>query len=182
MARVNLLPWRQQQRLVRHRYFYLALVMTVIVAVAPMYLLSNLIDTQLAQQQVRNQLLQAEIANANLVIDQIQLLEAKRQTLLTRAEQVQRLQQSRAKLVKVFNELVSVVPDGINLKKLTRSGGVLRMEGIAESHDHVSLLLRQLDQSAEFVESKLDWVKRTSTDDNGVRVFSLEVNETNPDS
>ncbi len=62
MARINLLPWREEQRQERQRQFMMTLLMTAITGVVLVFLVGMVFDQQIRHQQYRNDLIKKEIS------------------------------------------------------------------------------------------------------------------------
>ncbi|MDO8826597.1 PilN domain-containing protein [Methylophaga sp.] len=177
MAHINLLPWREEKRQERQKQFYIAMGLTLAFAILVFYFFTSYMNGLLSEQNQRNNFLQQEITKLDIQIKEIQDLEKKRDRLLARMQVIQDLQQSRPKVVKVFDSLVRTVPEGTHLQVLTREGDKLIVQGVAQTNARVSVLMNQLDQDPEFSESKLRIVQRTSSRDDAIRQFTVEVNE-----
>ena len=99
MARINLLPWREELRKEKQRQFLsilgLVFVLGVVVVMSYKYTVGMQIDTQVQ----RNNFLKAEIKSLEKQIKEIEKLEAERQQLIDRMEMITSLQQSRPKIV-----------------------------------------------------------------------------------
>jgi type IV pilus assembly protein PilN len=180
MAHINLLPWREEKRQERQKQFFTALAVGVIFAAAVFYGAVVFVDSLITEQNNRNAYLQNEIAQLDIKIREISKLEQERARLLARMQVIQELQASRPKVVKVFDSLVRTVPEGAYLEQVTRQGATLSLNGVAQSNARVSVFMRQLDDNAEFEESKLQVIQRTSTSADAIRKFSLSVSETKP--
>lgn len=178
MARINLLPWREERREERQKQFYIALGLTSAFAILILYIVISYANDLIEQQTQRNQFLQQAIAKVDLEIQKIQALEKTREKLLARMEVIQELQQSRPKIVKIFDSLPRIIPDGVNISTLIRTGDRLSFDGVAQSNARVSVFMRQIDESPEYGESTLNVIKRTSTRNEAIRTFTLEVRET----
>ena len=61
MARINLLPWREEQRRERQRQFMSSLLLTAILGVVLVFFAGFVFDQKIAHQQARNALVQKEI-------------------------------------------------------------------------------------------------------------------------
>lgn len=177
MAHINLLPWREELREERQKQFYIALfagfVFAALVLYAVMTYANNLID----EQNQRNSFLQQEIAKVDKKIKEIKDLEKQRGRLLARMQVIQELQESRPKIVKVFDSLPRLVPEGVNLERVKRAGNSINFDGVAQSNARVSVFMSQVDENEEYDESRLNVIKRTSSNDNAIRKFTVEVNE-----
>lgn len=182
MAHINLLPWREERRQERQKQFYFALVAGLVFAAAVLYLVVVYADNLIAEQNQRNTFLEQEIAKVDKKIKEINDLEKQRERLLARMQVIQELQQSRPKIVQVFDSLARIVPEGVNLERVNRTGNVLSFDGVAQSNARVSVFMQQVDKNAEYGESRLKVIKRTSSRDDAIRKFTVEVNEAKPNT
>src|SRR5262249_54701026 len=110
MPRINLLPWREEQRKERKLAFAVALgvaaLSACIVAFATYLLFGSLIDAQ----DRRNQKLRTEIKLLDKQIEEINSLEGSKQKFIARMEIIEKLQRSRPEIVHVFDEIVRTLP------------------------------------------------------------------------
>ncbi|HEX6591205.1 MAG TPA: PilN domain-containing protein [Moraxellaceae bacterium] len=150
MASINLLPWRQELRKQRQQEFIAILVGVAAVAVGIVLFSHVALSKQVSDQEERNQYIKAEISKLDGQIKEIDVLQKRRDELLARMKVIQDLQGRRPVIVRVFDELVRVIPDGVYLGSLERSGDTFRMSGVAESANQVSNLMRNLDASPWF--------------------------------
>lgn len=150
MANINLLPWRQELRKQRQQEFIAILGAVALVAVGLVLFAHMALSTQVSDQEERNQYIKAEISTLDKQIQEIDELQARRDTLLERMKVIQDLQGHRPVIVRVFDELVRVIPDGVFLKSLERKENTFTITGVAESANQVSNLMRNLDASPWF--------------------------------
>jgi len=147
MAKINLLPWRQELRKEQQRQFFTMMglcVVLVIVAMAAVHLqYARMINTQ----NSRNDYLRKHIKEVEKQIAEINELASKKERLLARMEIIQQLQRNRPEIVRLFDELVRVMPDGVYLTSLQQNNTSLLMSGVAQSNARVSALMRNIDQS-----------------------------------
>jgi type IV pilus assembly protein PilN len=147
MPRINLLPWREEERKKRQRDFGVAAAGAVVAAIAvvigTMFVYSQRIDNQNA----RNQRLTNEIAELEKSITEIDGLERQKERLLARMEIIEQLQKSRPEIVHLFDELARKLPDGVYLTGVKQSGASIEVQGVAQSSTRVSALMRQVDAS-----------------------------------
>ena len=61
MARINLLPWREEQRQERQRQFLITLLVTSILGVLLVFATGMVFDQRINHQQFRNELIKSEI-------------------------------------------------------------------------------------------------------------------------
>lgn len=180
MAHINLLPWREERRQERQQQFMVFIVVGFVFAVAVLLGAILYADSLLAAQNGRNAFLQSEIVKLDLKIKEISTLEQERERLIARMQVIQQLQLSRPKVVKVFDSLVRTVPEGIHLDKVVRQGEALTLDGVAQSNARVSVFMRKLDKNVEFDEANLKVIQKTSTNDEAIRKFSLQIKESKP--
>jgi len=159
MPRINLLPWRDQQRRERRVHFYVALggaaVVSLVVAFATYLMFGQLIDAQ----EARNARLRAEIRVLDKQIEEINDLEQQKQNFISRMQIIEKLQRSRPEVVHLFDELVKVMPDGTYLTSVKQSGNALKLEGVAQSSTRVSTLMRNINDSQWLRDPELEVVQ-----------------------
>jgi type IV pilus assembly protein PilN len=173
MPRINLLPWREQERKVRRREFLVALgaaaFAAVIFVLGGKLLYSSWIDSQTA----KNNLLKKEIVKLDAQIADIQDLENRKQRLVARMEIIEKLQRKRPEIVHLFDELVKTVPEGIYLTQMKETGKKLEIKGIAQSSTRVSTFMRNIDSSAWMDNPQLQVVESSKDSPTGGSSFTL---------
>jgi len=173
MPRINLLPWREQERKVRRREFGVALggaaIAGIIFVLGGKVLYSSWIDSQNA----KNGLLKKEIVKLDAQIADIQDLETRKQRLVARMEIIEKLQRKRPEIVHLFDELVKTVPEGIYLTQLKETGKKLEIKGIAQSSTRVSTFMRNIDSSSWMDNPQLLVVETAKDSPTGGSSFTL---------
>jgi type IV pilus assembly protein PilN len=158
MANINLLPWRKELRKERQQEF-LAILMAVALVAVVLILVSHVaLNNQVAGQEESNLAIKSEIGKLDGQIAEIDALQKKRDELLARMKVIQDLQGHRPIIVRIFDELVRVLPDGVVLTALDRAGDGFALSGVAESPNQVSNLMRNLDASQWFTSPVLSAV------------------------
>jgi type IV pilus assembly protein PilN len=147
MPRLNLLPWRAEQRQRRKKEFLVALAGSLIVAVGVVYLSKLTVQGWTSNQQARNEVLKSEIKALDAQIAQISGLESQRDRLVARMQVITQLQRSRPEVVHLFDELVSAMPEGVYLTEVQQQGTRIQVKGNAQSSTRVSALMRNIDDS-----------------------------------
>jgi type IV pilus assembly protein PilN len=173
MPRINLLPWREQERKVRRREFMVAaggaVFAAVIFTLGGKLLYSSWTDSQ----NEKNNLLKKEIVKLDAQIADIQDIENRRQRLLSRMEIIEKLQRKRPEIVHLFDEIVKTVPDGIYLTSLKQNGNKLEIHGIAQSSTRVSTFMRNIDSSVWMDNPVLQVVESAKDSPTGGSNFTL---------
>jgi type IV pilus assembly protein PilN len=147
MPRINLLPWRDQQRRERQMAFFVALGGAVAVAAVVAFVAYLMLGAMIDAQEQRNERLKVEIKILDKQIEEINDLEAQKQKFISRMQIIEKLQRSRPEVVHLFDELVKVMPDGTYLTSVKESGNKLTFEGVAQSSTRVSSLMRNIADS-----------------------------------
>jgi type IV pilus assembly protein PilN len=163
MPRINLLPWREEERKRRQREFGVALAGGVIAAVAVVLLTMLAFGQMIANQESRNQRLENEIAELQKSITEIDSLERQKERLLARMEIIEQLQQSRPEIVHLFDEIARQMPEGVYLNGLKQQGTQVEVRGVAQSSTRVSALMRQVDASDWMADPEVDRVETTQS-------------------
>ncbi len=159
MANVNLLPWREDQRQEKKKEFLVIIGMLAAVALVLAIAWGHWVQMQVGWQNERNNLLTEEIAVLEEKVKAIKELKLRRQQVLERMEVIKALQGNRPGVVKVFDEFVRSIPDGIFFVEVVHSGESVSLVGFAESNNRISTLMRQLDASERFKEPNLTKVE-----------------------
>jgi type IV pilus assembly protein PilN len=173
MPRINLLPWREQERKVRRREFLVAsggavLASVVLIGVGKL-MYASWTDAQLA----KNELLKREIVKLDAQIADIQDLENRKQRLVARMEIIEKLQRKRPEIVHLFDELVKTVPEGVYLTQLKETGNRLEIHGVAQSSTRVSTFMRNIDASVWMDNPQLQVVESAQNSPTGASSFTL---------
>jgi len=176
MPRINLLPWREQQRTLRRKEFWLAAggaaLAAIMFALVGKLIYSGRIDEQLA----RNALLKSEISKLDTKIADILNLEDRKRRLVARMEIIEKLQRSRPEIVHLFDSIARAVPNGVYLTALRQNGAKLEIDGIAQSNTRVSTFMRNIDASVWMNNPVLQVVEAAKSSPTGGSSFVLFVN------
>jgi type IV pilus assembly protein PilN len=173
MPRINLLPWREQERKIRRREFTVA-ACGAIVAAAVFVGGGKLVYSSWTDSQTeKNNLLKKEIVKLDAQIADIQDLETRKQRLVARMEIIEKLQRKRPEIVHLFDEIVKTVPDGIYLTAIKQSGNRLEIHGIAQSSTRGSTFMRNIDSSVWMDNPVLQVVESAKDSPTGGSNFTL---------
>lgn len=159
MPRINLLPWRAQQRKERQKNFALASLAALLFGLLVMWLVNMGIQGRIDHQNARNQRLQQEIATLDEQIKEIRDLRLRKERLLARMAAIDDLQRARPEVVFLFDQLVAIMPEGVFLTEMTQNGRNLLLKGYAESSTRVSALMRNIADSPTLADPRLQVVQ-----------------------
>lgn len=159
MARINLLPWREEQRKERQLKFLSTLLGTVILGFMLVFLVVTVFDQKINHQQFRNELVKKEITKLEARIKKIDELERTRARLISRKQVIERLQASRSTTVELLDNLAKSIPVGVTLTTVRQQGPNLALTGSSQSNARVSAYLRELEVNSLFLNPQLDFVR-----------------------
>lgn len=175
MARINLLPWRENRRQERQRNFMIALVATAVLAVLLVFLAGHLVQRQIDAQEQRNDYLRGEISTLDDQIREIERLEERRDNLLARKNVIERLQENRSMMVHLFNHLAQTVPEGVRLSSVRQVGEELTILGTTQSETRVSDYMRNIERAEWMHEPDLSIIEVIDGEESGAEPFRFEL-------
>lgn len=184
MPRINLLPWRERQRKERKLAFFVALGGATAAAMVATFAGYLVFQSQISAQESRNTRLRAEIMVLDRQIQEINNLESQKQRFIGRMQVIDKLQRSRSEVVHLFEEIATLVPDGVYLTSFKQSGRRLRFDGVAQSSTRVSTFLRNIDGSQWMKNSSLAGVesKQGQTNGNSFTIYAEQVATSDEDA
>ena len=144
MILINLLPHREAARKRRRERFFLMLglsVATGALVAGAIYLAQA---AAVAAQRERNESLGTEIRRLDTQIKDISNLRQEIGALRARQQAVEDLQADRNMPVHLLRELVEQLPDGVYLTGLRQDPQGVVLQGVAQSNERVSEMLRNL--------------------------------------
>jgi type IV pilus assembly protein PilN len=172
MPRINLLPWREEQRKERKLAFTVALGVAAVAAAATTFTVYLMFGSMITAQEGRNDRLRMEIKQLDKQIEEINSLESAKQKFIARMEIIEKLQRSRPEIVHVFDEIVRTLPDGVYLTAVKQTDKRLKFDGVAQSSTRVSSFMRNIDGSDWLHNPELE-VVQTGKDKNPGSNFTL---------
>lgn len=161
MIRINLLPYREAQRKAAQRRNAIGAAIGAALVGLMFYGIHGAFEERIEHQQARVDYLKQEVALVDAKIKTISELKEKRETMLERLRVVEELQKDRSQMVRVFNEVGTLMPSGIFLTHLQQNPQGFLLEGFAESNGQVSELMRRLEGSAVFANPRLEIISKT---------------------
>ena len=180
MPSINLRPWREEERAKRQKEFIALLVAMAVAAGGLFFLWTNHVDSLITEQKARNSYIKTSMAVLDKKTKEIAELKKKREQLLSRMKVIQDLQGTRPVIVRVFDEMVKTLPDGLYYTSLTKKGAGLSIKGISESNNRISGLMRSFEASDWFASPNLRDVKAAKSGDKSE--FDMAVAQVTPAS
>jgi type IV pilus assembly protein PilN len=161
MPRINLLPWREQQRKERKLAFLVALGGATVAAVLATFAGYLLFNSLISSQESRNATLSGEIKVLDRQIQEINDLESQKQRFISRMQVIDKLQRSRSEVVHLFDEVATMMPDGTYLTAFKQTNRRLKFSGVAQSSTRVSTFMRNIAASQWVRDPELEVVQST---------------------
>jgi len=180
MAKINLLPWREELRKEQQQQFFIVLGFFAVAAVVIIGLVHVYHSQLIERQLVRNKFLIDQTVLLDKKIEEIQELEREKQGLLDRMRAIEQLQGNRPLIVHFFDELIASLPEGVNVKSISQSGTDITIIGEAQSNARVSSFMRNLESSAWLANPKLDIIQANDVSGTRVSTFTLRFSQVIP--
>ena len=181
MILINLLPHREAARKRRRENFYVLLGASAVAGVLIAGAAFVWFEAQIASQQSKNSYLKSEITKLEAEIKEISTLQAEIAALSARKQAVEDLQGDRNLPVHLMNELVRQLPDGVYLTSMKQDNQSVTLQGMAQSNERVSELLRNLGNNSpwlvkpELIEITAGNVALSARDQRRVAKFSVKI-------
>lgn len=182
MARINLLPWREERRAQRRKEFLAMLGLSALAGVVLAFLIISWHGAQIDGQNERNEYLRTQIQSLDTQIKEIERLDEQKARLLARKEVIEQLQASRSQMVHLFDSLVRTIPDGVVLTSIRQEGQKLTLEGRSQSNARVSTYLRNLESSGWMTSPDLAIIEAQAGEPGLPFTFRLSVTLANPNA
>lgn len=175
MARINLLPWREEARRERQRQFLYSLMGTLVLGAILVLIVGMFFDQRISHQESRNQQIQVEINRLEQRIARIAELEKTRDRLLSRKQIIESLQASRSLTVELLDKLAKTIPVGITLTNVRQQGSNLTLLGTSQSNARVSAYLQSLEEMDLFVNPELQYVRASQNPPTPVETYEFAI-------
>jgi len=183
---INLLPHREARRQQRKQAFFAGIGFAVLVGAGIVLAWYTFVNTQISTQEEHNQFLTSEIKRLDAQIADVATLKAEIEALKARQKAVEDLQADRNMPVYLLNELVKQTPEGIYFSTVKQDGQTLTVNGIAQTQERISELLRNTAYNSawlvkpELVESKATTVTGANREQKRLFDFSMRVGVKRP--
>ena len=181
MILINLLPHREAARKRRRETFYATLGFAAVLGAVLAGAAYLWFQAQISNQQERNGILKSAITKLDAEIKEISTLQAEIAALRARQQAVEDLQGDRNMPVHLLNELVRQLPDGVYLTSMKQDNQTVTLQGMAQSNERVSELLRNLGNNSpwlvkpELIEITSGTVTLSPRDQRRVANFTMRI-------
>ena len=173
MARINLLPHREERRKAARQHFFVIAGGTAVIGALIVVAVHGFYAAKIDTQVDRNRFLKSEIAKLDKEIAEINKLRDEIQALLARKQVIETLQADRAQTVHLLEELVRQMPEGVYVQSVTQNGHNVNVLGYAQSNARVSNLMRNIESSPWLANPGLVEVKASTVQKRRVAEINL---------
>lgn len=147
MARINLLPWRQEERERKNKEFNTLIAGTLVLAALCGFIAYSILNGALNSQRDANKRIEDANAQLDVALKSIEELEAQREQMLSQMKVIQDLQGRRSIPVRVWDDLARSVPSAMYLVSIKRENDLITITGQASNANVVAGLVRNLNAS-----------------------------------
>lgn len=175
MTRINLLPWREQERKIQLIYFAALMAAFVVMSLFFVLILHFYFKSVIHYRQERNDFLQAQITQAQ---DELGVLGKKQEEELKLQSDLKFIIGLRNKsftVVYVLDELAKRAPSSISLTKIIKNNANITIEGLAQSDTEITFFMKNLAKSLAFDQPVLTGIAAQKEGDRTVKFFQLKI-------
>lgn len=162
MAKINLLPWREERRKELLNGFLVMLGLVALFAALTVGIVHFYHSQLIERQNTRIGYIDKRIKEVDKKITEIKELEKQKESLLSRMRAIESLQRDRPLIVHLFDELVRSLPEGLSIVNLKQDGPKVTITGEAQSNARVSSFMRKIEQSEWIKGAKLKVIKESN--------------------
>lgn len=173
MAKINLLPWREDLRQTQKKRYLGSLIAVSVIVFIIFWIAGQVIDQQIRNQNSRNNYLKQQIEVLDRQINQIKEISAAKDAIGLRMALIEQLQVSRNLTPILFDELAKLVPGGISFSNMSRSENEVKITGVSESNNRLSSFMRALEVSEVFINPVLSSIAADKSGLNAMSDFVL---------
>ena len=177
MKGINLLPWREEKRQARDKQMLASAIIIWVLSAAVVFGGYSYLQVLKNNQNTRNAYLNTEIKKLDKKIKEVKQLQRRKDNLIARMEVIQNLQRQRTQVVRIFDDIVRKLPDGVYFDTLNKKSRRFNFTGTAQSNARVSNLMDSLGSSDWFHRPQLSVINVAPS--KGVRLsqFNLGVSQ-----
>ncbi len=145
---INLLPWREKERLRYKRSFFILLCVGLLLSVSIQGSILFYLSQQKELQETRNHSLENHIEGLNSELKELHEIGNQHDTILTRLNEVEELQRNRNTTTQLLNLLPEMISGGIYLNKVRMNKRLVEITGVSDSNVRLASMLDKLERSS----------------------------------
>jgi type IV pilus assembly protein PilN len=176
MIRINLLPARVSKKKQAGKQQLVLFALVLVAGLVANYVWASSRAGDLETRQKRLARTKADIAQLDKIIGEVKSLREEQKALKEKLDVLAKLKQGRTGPVRMLDELATITPKRLWLKKMDDKAGKVTFDGTAATIDDVSAFMSALKTSRYFGDVEL---KKTSAKTDGkFRVVDFTINAT----
>lgn len=155
MRKINLLDWRSDQIKQNQKETGIAAGVAVALGLATWLLVKGYYTNSINFQNEKNAYIEKEIKLLDKQIEEVKALEDTKAKLISRMNIIDSLQKSRPEVVRLFDDMVRIIPDGTYLKTAVQNNKKINFVGETESSTRVASLMRNIQAAVTLADADL---------------------------
>jgi len=167
MTRINLLPWRDALKKQKQKDFFVGIGVSAILATVAILGALYYLDGEIKTQQEMRGKVEAKTKELRLVTKKIRDIKKKKTIIDDKMMAIQKLQDSRQKVVHFMDEVGKVIPEGVYLTEIKQGEGQVSLKGKTQSNARISELMRNIDNSGWLVAPEISVIQMGKKGANG---------------
>jgi type IV pilus assembly protein PilN len=176
MVRINLLPVRVSKKKEAGKQQLLLFALLLAVGVLLNWMWNSSRAGELALRERHLAKTKEEVAALERIIGEVASIKTEQKALQEKLAVLDSLKKGRSGPVRVLDELATMMPKRVSLRRMAEKGGKISFEGTAGSIDDVSALLSALKQSTHF--KNADLLKTEAKTVAGARTVDFSIDAT----
>ena len=174
MILINFLSWREESR--KRQKITLTIVSGVVIlfGIVCIIIIHMLVASKIDSENKRIDFLQNNLEKINARMIVLNHEKENREELIKKMNTLQHIQMQRFMVVRIFDELVTVIPAGVQLTKMTFTGNELSLDGVADSNTKIPELMNNINRSKWLVSPVLNEINKNEAQDSKW-VFTLKL-------
>jgi type IV pilus assembly protein PilN len=159
MTQINLLPWREQGRQIKKVLFGIILAGCVVASFFFVIFAHFYLHYENDVQVERNNYLQSMIDQTNTQIGALKLKVKVRDKIVAELKLIVNLRDKSYAAVSLLNLLIQSVPSSVLIDRVSRTGSVFTIEGVADSDLATTLFMRSINSVKGFKQPVLNVIR-----------------------
>lgn len=175
MVKINLLPWRAQQKQQNNQRFLKQLVLTALLALLLGLGIWQFFNQQLIQQQAANQYILTQTQALDSQLGSVAKIKNVKQVMSQRIQVIDALQTRRTQIVTLWEDVAKSVPTGVYLTRFHQDGDILTFTGMVarkNASNDLAIFVKRL-KTSPVIDTAI--VKNIQQSNTGIKFNRFEV-------
>lgn len=175
MVKINLLPWRAQQKQQNNQRFLKQLILTALLALLLGLGIWQFFNQQLIQQQAANQYILTQTQALDSQLGSVAKIKNVKQVMSQRIQVIDALQTRRTQIVTLWEDVAKSVPTGVYLTRFNQDGDILTFTGMVarkNASNDLAIFVKRL-KTSPVIDTAI--VKNIQQSNTGIKFNRFEV-------